>query len=1443
MTSLSVRNVTCDYYLEKPNGFNKVRLRTNIKVPIIRMFGILETGQKCCIHVHGVFPYIVIRSGVQFTPEFALLLRNKINKIVLDYNPRYKFNIDYAIYQIKPIIARSLYGYHKDNENFVKILCYSPLQLRIVANALQKEARKDSIFQVYESHVPYILQFFVDHSIFGMDLVNFISVKFRISPQQNFSDFYYQDLKVENIVNNMELVSPLLPCTTAAVECDVFSADISNVSVHSTSELFNNPGLNYIWQDEQRRRQKKGEELISEPQKEKKKKRIEERELPDTEKERDYLNRLHIFFKDNASNVSFGAAQNDTSQDIGKVERNCPFEHDFETIETGIFDEELFLDVEDEMKDMMEDNEQEVEEDFDFGEEIGAVYETLRSTDATELRSRLQQFDPDLAEGDSDENDSDDNVVGGEMASDTSSPENVPQVVKSNSQQSTNSNDLFGSQLENIGSSASSAIGSGHSGGGLRNSEASSQYSIFAYSSKTSQTSANMISGNCERSQLSQRDGDDWVENEEAINFVQSYETDIESVWIPKGQQKFVPQNDLELVISKNEQWLRPFKRLPLRRKLSQICGIEPFTTDIGTESSSQPKQTAVVEKFSTELFTENPSFIDYENRKEKLEQTLVVSSTTPSASELEQADIHNLSVMSMEILALPSRGMPVPDPQHNQILGIFYTVSMDVCVQDELNNVGGILLNMDEGLVGQNEFYTFVASEIELFDTFVSVVRRYDPDIVIGYNTQRYSWGYLIERSLAIGRNLLSEISRVPVEISDYYRPEQQKKNQWIKVLDPTPRGRILINTWRILRHEIALRNYTISNVVNSVLKRRFPHYSFPTLSDWILSGEKDLIILVLKHMKLYCQLDLLILLRLDFFTRTSEMARLYGIQFNEVLTRGSQFRVESVLLRLARRKKYVAPSISPVQRGAMCSPETLPLTMEPESGFYRDPVIVLDFQSLYPSIIIAYNYCFTTCLGKILHVENTCSANRIIEFGGLEYNCPIDDIVSMLTTNELHISPTGAIFCRKTVRRGLMPVMLEEILNTRVMVKMAAKESKKDRRMARILEARQMALKMIANVTYGYAAANFSGRMPCVEVADAIVSKGRETLERAMKLVNEGAYGSSRVIYGDTDSMFVVCPGSTRAEAFDIGKKIADDVTRANPNPVKLKLEKIMYPLILESKKRYVGISYENTDDVEGVFDAKGIETVRRDSCPLVSKILEKTLRLLFVNDINRMVRYLDMQLSNLPQLPLSDFIFSREYRKSYAACAIVPSKLIAEKRKAVCSRYEPEVGERVPYVIVCGERNSTLISCVREPEEFILNRHLKINFEYYVRRQVLPSLHRALDFVPLKIEWRCPTTVGCYNCGALGTKLWCGECIIDRKALLMSVCDYYQERRLLAYLNDKCRKCLSLRSVNIDYNKCVNMACIIKQKRIFLDRSMAELAIKNHFLTSDKSLKQTY
>lgn len=91
----------------------------------------------------------------------------------------------------------------------------------------------------------------------------------------------------------------------------------------------------------------------------------------------------------------------------------------------------------------------------------------------------------------------------------------------------------------------------------------------------------------------------------------------------------------------------------------------------------------------------------------------------------------------------------------------------------------------------------------------------------------------------------------------------------------------------------------------------------------------------------------------------------------------------------------------------------------------------------------------------------------------------------------------------------------------------------------------------------------------------------------------------------------MFVHLDGATREEAFRIGQEIADRVTEMNPAPVRLQFEKVYHPCVLLTKKRYVGFKYESITQKDPIFDAKGIETVRRDACPAVSKILEKSIR----------------------------------------------------------------------------------------------------------------------------------------------------------------------------------------------------------------------------------------
>ena len=121
------------------------------------------------------------------------------------------------------------------------------------------------------------------------------------------------------------------------------------------------------------------------------------------------------------------------------------------------------------------------------------------------------------------------------------------------------------------------------------------------------------------------------------------------------------------------------------------------------------------------------------------------------------------------------------------------------------------------------------------------------------------------------------------------------------------------------------------------------------------------------IEYYTLRARANLQLLERLDIIGQTSELARVFGIEFYHVLSRGSQYRVESMMLRIAKPMNYIPVSPSVQQRARQRAPECIPLTLEPHSRLYTDPVVVVDFQSLYPSIMIAHNYCYSTCLGRI--------------------------------------------------------------------------------------------------------------------------------------------------------------------------------------------------------------------------------------------------------------------------------------------------------------------------------------------------------------------------------------------------------------------------------------------------------------------------------------------
>ena len=366
-----------------------------------------------------------------------------------------------------------------------------------------------------------------------------------------------------------------------------------------------------------------------------------------------------------------------------------------------------------------------------------------------------------------------------------------------------------------------------------------------------------------------------------------------------------------------------------------------------------------------------------------------------------------------------------------------------------------------------------------------------------------------------------------------------------------------------------------------------------------------------------------------------------LYGTLFCDTLSRGSQFRVESVLSGDIDMQGLLYPSIQgvldddkPADRKVFHSehsePSAIPLVLEPRKGFYTDPVIVLDFRSLYPSIMIAYNLCYST---------SVLSLNKELK-------------QSSFTSQESPFTaPNSERFVSPAIHRGAFPQMLHRILRYRIKANAMKKQlsEKKNCELFEKLDRLQRGLKNLSNVCYGYTSAYYSGRLPCAQLADAIVILGRKILEQTMHFVatqcdiwrKEYEVDDVEVVYGDTDSLFVHVRGGTRKKAHAIAGTIVSWVSQEFPSPIALKIEKIFQPCFLLESKRYTGNAFytiasdkkTSQEDFNYKWEAKGIECVRRDYNLITEVLLRDAIQKWFQwQDSVRMQQYMTDKFQKL-------------------------------------------------------------------------------------------------------------------------------------------------------------------------------------------------------------------
>ena len=333
---------------------------------------------------------------------------------------------------------------------------------------------------------------------------------------------------------------------------------------------------------------------------------------------------------------------------------------------------------------------------------------------------------------------------------------------------------------------------------------------------------------------------------------------------------------------------------------------------------------------------------------------------------------------------------------------------------------------------------------------------------------------------------------------------------------------------------------------------------------------------------------------------------------------------------------------------------------------------------------------------------------------------------------------SPSGHVFIKASTKKGILPLILDELLAAR-------KRAKKDMALATdplekaVQNGRQLALKISANSVYGFTGANV-GQLPCVPIASSVTAYGRNLLLETRAYV-EGRYTKANgyefdadVIYGDTDSVMVKFGVKTVEEAMPLAKKAAEEVSQIFPNPIKLEFEKVYFPYLLMNKKRYAGLLWTQPDTYDKM-DCKGLETVRRDNCLLVRRMVDTCLRKILIDrDVPGAIDYAKGTIADLLQnkLDISMLVISKSLGKSaddvgYAAKqAHVELAMRMRKRDPGTA---PNVGDRVAYVIIQAAKGAPAYEKSEDPV-YVLDNNLPIDTEYYLTNQLSNPLTRIFE-----------------------------------------------------------------------------------------------------------------
>jgi len=450
--------------------------------------------------------------------------------------------------------------------------------------------------------------------------------------------------------------------------------------------------------------------------------------------------------------------------------------------------------------------------------------------------------------------------------------------------------------------------------------------------------------------------------------------------------------------------------------------------------------------------------------------------------------------------------------------------------------------------------------------------------------------------------------------------------------------------------------------------------------------------------------------------------------------------------------------------------------VVLVPEPNFYTSPVGVCDFASLYPSTIISENISYDMLVwvkdfsldGKLVDIKGSVEDEKYAPPGTRWTDIEFDILSARADDKRKHPvkERVGYRLCRfaQPPTKGSLPKIVAKLLAARKAKRVEITKTSDPFKKA-LLDAEQNAYKITANSLYGQLGSpTFKIRLQ--NLAASVTAYGRKQIMFSKDAI-EKFYGpgagdprcSAQIVYGDTDSIFInfnprgadgtLLKGREAVVAtMELTEEAGKFITATLKEPHDFEYDKVFYPFIIFSKKRYVGNKYEESPDAFKET-SMGIVLKRRDNAPILKMIYGAAIQeLLLRQDVVAATRVVKDGVRALVEgkNKLSLLTITKSLRSEYKTTPPA-HKILADRMAIRDPGNAPASGERVGYVYVkppVGQKASALQGDRVETPAFIREKKLEPDYEYYIEHQLMNPISQLFGIFVEQIPGYVPPKV---------------------------------------------------------------------------------------------------